>query len=676
MRPLTGGQSGAPEMQLRAAMEAHGLIPPTTPIMDGRVHRCPGVGGGKRDDAGWWVAYTDGDVPAGAFGCWRTGLSEHWSANIGRELTASERAIQQVAYALAREARERERAETQEAAASEVRKIWAEATMPCSREHEYMSRKGLAEHPTARVMPDGRLVVPLYGTHDTGLISLQYISADGQKRYHPGGRAGDGHCWLGWDERGPVYVAEGYATALTIHQQTGRPAVAAFSAGSLPKIVGWLRESLGAGREIVIVADLDANGTGQMYADQAGAKYGCRVVVSPTPTDLNDHMLAGGDIWGVLEPRQEYLEQIPDDIQPLKIEWLIKKWLPKNALVMVHGPPASFKSFLVLDWCCEIARRSSVMSIDGDASDEDERSWNGCKVRHGIVAYLAGEGRQGILMRIAAWRQASGHRSMDLFLSKEGCDLNKPKGYQIVADSLRALKKKPSLIVVDTLHRFMDGDENSAQDSKLMIDNCQRLIDEFGCTVILVHHTPKGSATEARGSSSWKGALDVEINISGDGPVKKVQHMKLKDIEESQSVNVCLETVPIHGWLDEDGEQVTSAVIRTTGDEAQPVAKKESAATRRTNAERDSEFRSTFETCWLGSGREMIDGTPFVSRSALKQLIEKHLGAGAAKSAFRDDKPGRMMIYMCRNDMLRPEGAGYVVSDAGWAGQMCLRISD
>jgi putative DNA primase/helicase len=671
MISMQGGQSGPAELQLRAAMEAHGLTPPKSPELDGRIHRCPGVGGGKRDDSGWWVAYSDNGVPAGSFGCWRTGLTEHWAANIGRELTAQERATQQVAYALAREAREKARAATHEAAAAEVRAVWAD-TMPCSPEHEYMSRKGLKEHPTARVMRDGRLVVPLYGAHDEGLTSLQYIAGDGQKRYHTGGKVVASHCWLGWDDKGAVYVAEGYATALTIHQATGRPAVAAFSAGNLLPVVAWLRESLGAGRELVIVADLDKNGTGQHYADQAGAKYGCRVVLSPTPTDLNDHMLAGGDIWSVLEPRQEYLERLPKVIEPIKAEWLIKKWLPKNALVMVHGPPASFKSFLVLDWCCEISRVSPILNLSGNGEDHD-RQWNGHKVRQGTVAYLAGEGKNGIRMRVAAWRQERGCDDMDFYLSKDGCDLNTPKGYQVVADSLRALKNKPALVVVDTLHRFMAGDENSAQDSKGMIDNCQRLIDEFGCALILVHHTPKTAPTQARGSSSWKGALDVEINISGEGGVKKVQHLKMKDVEEYQSVNVCLKNVPLIGWLDEDGEQVSSAVIRST---EEVEKKQENPKARRSKDEMLSEHRRTFETCWKESGRETFNDSPFVSRAALKAIIEKNLGSPAAKAAFRDDQPGRMLIYMCNNDLLRPEGTGFVVKDSGWASVMMLKGSN
>jgi phage/plasmid primase-like uncharacterized protein len=662
MQAYDGGRIGDASHQLRAAMDSRGLTPPTEPILDGKIHRCPGVGGGKRDDAGWYIGYTDGAAPAGSFGCWRTGITEQWSANIGRELTADERATQQIAYSLAREARESARAASQETAAIEARRMWAE-TLPCDPNHDYMTRKGLKAHPTARVAADGRLVVPIYGSNDEGLISLQHIAGDGAKRYLAGCRVQGGHCWLGWSESGPVYVAEGYATALTIHQQTGRPSVAAYSAGNLVPVVAWLRESLGASREIVIVADQDKNGIGQHYADQAGARYGCRVVVSPTPSDLNDHVLAGGDIWAVLDPKQDYLDRIPDVIQPSRIDWLIKKWVPKSSLIMVHGPPASFKSFLLLSWCCEIARTSQVSNLDGSQLD-NEREWGGQKVRPGTVAYLAGEGRQGLMIRLAAWRQHTGHGDLDMYVSKLGCDLNKPSGYQTVADSLRALPRKPALVVVDTLHRFMDGDENSSQDSRAMIDNCQRLIDEFACAVILVHHTPKSDPMVARGSSSWKGALDVEINISGETGIKCVQQLKLKEGDEHQKINVCLETVPIAGWLDEDGEQVTSAVIQITDQKADPG---ENRKTRKNREDKISEFKMLFETCWRESGRESRNGAQYVSRSALKSIIERHHGHTFANNAFRSDRPDRMMAMLATHGHVLPAGEGYAIADGAWS---------
>ncbi|MCA1604763.1 MAG: hypothetical protein LC775_04645, partial [Acidobacteria bacterium] len=68
----------------RAAMRAHGLNPPEI-IADGRLHRFTS-NGRRGDDAGWYLLHGDG-IPAGCFGDWRTGFSQTWRADIGRDLT-------------------------------------------------------------------------------------------------------------------------------------------------------------------------------------------------------------------------------------------------------------------------------------------------------------------------------------------------------------------------------------------------------------------------------------------------------------------------------------------------------------------------------------------------------------------------------------------------------------
>jgi putative DNA primase/helicase len=80
--------------------------------------------------------------------------------------------------------------------------------------------------------------------------------------------------------------------------------------------------------------------------------------------------------------------------------------------------------------------------------------------------------------------------------------------------------------------------------------------------VILVHHTGVNAEAQhrARGSSAWRGALDIEISVVPGDTIEIVQR-KSKDAEEAKPVFAELQSVPIKGWLDEDGEQVTSAVL-------------------------------------------------------------------------------------------------------------------
>src|SRR5215813_8793567 len=77
--------------QFRAAIHNAGLHPPEVIVPDGKLHRF--ASNGKRgDDAGWYVFHGDA-IPAGAYGDWRTGVWETWRADIGRPLSAQEKAV-------------------------------------------------------------------------------------------------------------------------------------------------------------------------------------------------------------------------------------------------------------------------------------------------------------------------------------------------------------------------------------------------------------------------------------------------------------------------------------------------------------------------------------------------------------------------------------------------------
>jgi hypothetical protein len=450
-------------------------------------------------------------------------------------------------------------------------------------------------------------VVPLY-SKEGKLSSLQYIAHDGVKMYHSGAQSGGNFWMLGtMDEPGPLYVAEGFATAATIHEVTKRPCVIAYSANNLPPVVGTLRELYGDAQDVVIVADNDKSGTGINHANQASAKHGARVVMPPELGDANDYAQAGGDLLALLVPTgvaDEWL--VPADSfseQPAPISWLVKRWLQDNALIMVHGPSGGGKTFVVLDWCLRIASRTP--------------EWCGQRVKPGTVVYLAGEGHHGLRGRIAAWKHRHQAGPLSMWLSRAGCDLNTPEGYIKAVNHISKLPERPSVIVVDTLHRFLSGDENSAQDAKTMLDACGALMEKFGCAVILVHHTGVSEEAQhrARGSSAWRGALDIEISIipAKDGGPMQIVQRKSKDAEMADPVYVRLASVEIPGWIDEDGEQVTSAVIEQSDDaSAQQAPKKPS---------KHVETMRIIERAWFAGGAEVRRQSPYISRSALRDFL-------------------------------------------------------
>ena len=649
----------APETQLRGAMLEAGLEPPDELLLDGKIHRfksgTKGNGSHGGDKPGWYLVFGDG-VPAGRFGCWRAGVEVTWRAEVGRKLTATEEMAHARRMAEAKALRDAELERKHEVASATVETIWTSA-QTASPEHPYLQRKGIGVH-GARVTGDGRLVVPLYGQDGT-LATLQYISHDGGKLYHPGGQTG-GKFWMigSLDEPGTLFVAEGFATAATIHETTNRPVVVAYSASNLVPVTGSLREMYGASQDIVIVADHDKSGVGQRYAEQASAKFGARMVMPPIEGDANDYVQAGHDLASLLMPiKDDWL--IPADdfsAQPSPISWLVKRWLQSQALIMVHGPSGGGKTFVVLDWCLRIASQTP--------------EWAGQKVRAGNVVYLAGEGHHGLRGRVAAWKHHHQVGHLAMWLSKDGCDLNTPTGYLKVVEQVRMLPEKPSVIVVDTLHRFLAGDENSAQDAKTMLDACNALMMEFKCSVILVHHTGVSDEAQhrARGSSAWRGALDIEISIvpGQDGVPMQIVQRKSKDAELAETIHVELQQVTIPGWYDEDNQPVTSAVVVQA--QAPTSGKKDSKI--------DS-HRKTFENAWWSSEAEERNGLPYLSRSAMMDYLVQKLAISeaSAKQYMKASVPGKPIADLLTAQIIEAFEHGWAVVDEVQASAMLIRKS-
>lgn len=645
------------ESQLREAMIAAGLTPPSSIFIDGKLHRFrSGTKERDSDKTGWYCIFPDG-TPAGKFGCWRVGLDQTFRAHLDRELTEFERAEIRERMLEIKAMREQAQAEARASTASIVATIWdtAEAADPS---HPYLTRKGIQPN-GARQTGDGRLVVPAY-TPSGDLSTLQYIDEDGHKLWHLSGATAGCFWALGsFADCETVYLAEGFATGATIHEATGKPVALAYSASNLVPVCETLT---GYGYKVVIVADHDKGGVGQRYAEQAAAKFGARYVMPPeVGDDANDYAQKGGDLLALLEPpKSDWLvdaSEFWDQSEPIK--WLVKGWIPQNSFAMVWGPSGVGKTFFVLDLCLRVAVGTA--------------EWCGKKIRQGQVVYLAGEGQKGVEQRIGAWMRRHGRFGRGLIeVSKSGCDLDTNEGYLKARDSIVASGFRPSLIVVDTLHRFLSGDENSSQDAKKMITACDLLQREFGATVLLVHHT--GASEEAkhrmRGSSAWKGALDVEISITPEDGEIVVSVCKMKDADAPRDVSGSLSHQEITGWFDEDGEQVSSVVF-----EAQPrpepikVEKKESAHSR---------HWATFERAWWASGTELdSDGLPFISRAAmLNKLRADGLSENQARTQIRADKEGMIGVLLRAGTVeWRENLTGWCVTDATRASLLAMRAS-
>lgn len=182
----------------------------------------------------------------------------------------------------------------------------------------YLTRKGFpdsecvmltATHKTGGVTYSaGDLVVPLHD-HSGALVNLQLINAEGLKRTLKGGAVkGACHIIEGQKQAGKrLWIAEGYATALTVHHLTGETVMVALSSVNLLSLASLTRQKHPA-CQIVLAADRDLSGNGQTKA--AAAALACEGVVALPPVfgDWNDAFMQQGEdatrkaVYGAVQP--------------------------------------------------------------------------------------------------------------------------------------------------------------------------------------------------------------------------------------------------------------------------------------------------------------------------------------------------------------------------------------
>ncbi len=241
----------------RDAMGAAGLQTDAAIIADGRLHRIH-IEGDKRESKNGWYCFHDDGLPAGAFGSWKTGESHTWCAKPERTLTPDEREANQKRYAKARRERDAQQQREYERARRKAAVIW-KAAKPAPDDHPYLARKGIKAHGVK--LYEGRLVIPARDANSI-LHTLQFIDGEGKKLFLSGGRKRGSYFGIGkpcpivGQGSAALCIAEGFATAASIHEATGYAVAVAFDADNMQPVAQALRAKFPAMR-IIVCADND-----------------------------------------------------------------------------------------------------------------------------------------------------------------------------------------------------------------------------------------------------------------------------------------------------------------------------------------------------------------------------------------------------------------------------------
>jgi archaellum biogenesis ATPase FlaH/riboflavin synthase len=242
-----------------------------------------------------------------------------------------------------------------------------------------------------------------------------------------------------------------------------------------------------------------------------------------------------------------------------RLSYLIKGVIPQSSIVLISGQPSTYKSFIVLSMAAAISN-----GID----------WHCMKTKnHGPAIYFNGEGSNGMIDRMNVLSQ---HLKLTetVHVNTSSPDFTNEKYIKNVIDKIEQFSqrhgKPPAVVVIDTLsNHFRDEKgQNSDVAMEKFCNGCKALRDEFGCSVIIVHHLGKNEEMGPRGSSALVAAVDVEFRINRpneqdskiemyhtkmkDGPNLEVMHFEFKAMDVTEDGSEV---------YDEDNEIVRSGVL-------------------------------------------------------------------------------------------------------------------
>jgi hypothetical protein len=284
-------------------------------------------------------------------------------------------------------------------------------------------------------------------------------------------------------------------------------------------------------------------------------------------------------------------------------DWQIKGLFEHGNLGQIFGATGAGKSFVVLDMAYCIAS-----GID----------YHGRETKQGNVVYICGEGFSGLSRRFHALQNKYEKDIVNkLFISEQPAAFMETESTASVYEAVAAVGDV-SLVIIDTYHRNMGGgDENSANDFAIVLNNMAKFLKPLGVTIIIIHHSGHMETGRARGSSSIRAAMDFEYQASMTANGLTLKNTKMKDATAPDPI--LFDFIQVSLGEDEDGEPITSAYLEAKDINSSSTGKR---AKRKLNA-RDEVILSTLVDALNKSG---IDPTAEIKAKygGFDSMVGKH----------------------------------------------------
>lgn len=257
-----------------------------------------------------------------------------------------------------------------------------------------------------------------------------------------------------------------------------------------------------------------------------------------------------------LAPASRFRREFFDTLEPSEQQWTVKGLWPRAGVCFVAGPSMSGKSFWTLDAMTRVVQGEPVLGRKSKACG---------------VLYVASEAPGGVRNRIKALREKTGPLGGAFEMIGQAPNLTDPDDVDdlraMLIESKAAMERQGirlGIVAIDTLSASIPGaDENTAKDMSPILSALQSLAQDLDVVFLVVAHTGKDAERGLRGWSGLMANADGLIMLSAasegqrSGTVEKV-----KDGLAGDRFGFELDVVEI--GTDEDGDQVTTCVVRDT----------------------------------------------------------------------------------------------------------------
>ena len=345
----------------------------------GRVRRVKVEG--SREKKGWYslfeITRDDGDTMlVGTYGVWQGNDPGTQKISFDKNpLTDEQKEAIRARYAEDKKRAQANRQREIRIAAGRAHKVWLKA-LPVG-ESEYLTSKGVQAH-GLRFTETGSIVVPMMD-NSSNVFGLQFILPKGHPRKKKTGR--NKEFWpAGMEMRGKYHliggvpdrvllVAEGYATAATLHEQSGLPVAVGFNANNLLPVAQNLKKRYKR-THIVICGDddyLTEGNPGKQSAEAAALAVSGSYIIPDFNVDREGKKLTDFNDLQMLEGGQEVQKQVERHLLDMK---LLQTREAGAASVTQGGGEGRLKSLLTIDEA--IDRYSLIYGASGTMFDHQE----------------------------------------------------------------------------------------------------------------------------------------------------------------------------------------------------------------------------------------------------------------------------------------------------------------